>query len=517
MTPEEILPFNPGIKDKNYLEDGDRVNVNFSCDCIDNSFLGHTFQYTMQRGDYYKRVSQMYASLTSTYFLAKFNWYSPDSVPTRATINVTVNCSCGDQSISNQYGLFVTYPLQADENSRSVASAFNLSAAVVDEYNRGTNFSSEGGILYVPTHDQNGSYRPLYSKRSKPGRVITGIVIGIIAILLSIGFFSYYLFKRRKANKLCLQSEESSLPQGKSTTIDWSVANAPPVAGLTIDKSVEFSYQELSQATSGFSRASKIGQGGFGSVFYAELRGEKAAIKKMGIQASKEFLAELKVLTHVHHLNLVKLIGYCIEGGLFLIYEYIENGNLSQHLNRSGQSPLSWGNRVQIALDSARGLEYIHEHTVADFGLTKLKEVESMYLSSKVAGTLGYMPPEYFIYGDVSPKVDVYAFGVVMYELISAKKAIIMPSSDSSSETKGLVRLFDDALSNANPKESLKELIDPRLGDEYPIDSILKMAQLAKECTRHEPRRRPFMKSMVVALMTLSSDSESWDIGNNPL
>ncbi|KAJ4785766.1 hypothetical protein LUZ62_037012 [Rhynchospora pubera] len=516
MTPEEILPFNPGIKDKNYLKDGDRVNVNFSCDCIDNSFLGHTFQYTMQRGDYYKRVSQMYASLTSTYFLAKFNWYSPDSVPTRATINVTVNCSCGDQSISNQYGLFVTYPLQADENSRSVASAFNLSAAVVDEYNRGTNFSSEGGILYVPTHDQNGSYRPLYSKRSKPGRVITGIVIGIIAILLSIGFFSYYLFKRRKANKLCLRSEESSFPLGESTTMDWSVANAPPVAGLTIDKSVEFSYQELSQATSGFSTASKIGQGGFGSVFYAELRGEKAAIKKMGIQASREFLAELKVLSHVHHLNLVKLIGYCIEGGLFLIYEYIENGNLSQHLHSSAQSHLSWGNRVQIALDSARGLEYIHEHTVADFGLTKLKEVESMNLSSKVAGTLGYMPPEYFIYGDVSPKVDVYAFGVVMYELISAKKAIIMPSSDSSSETMGLVRLFHDALSNANPKESLKELIDPRLGDEYPIDSILKMAQLAKECTRHEPRRRPFMKSMVVALMTLSSDSESWDIGNNP-
>ncbi|KAL5098668.1 hypothetical protein RYX36_002995, partial [Vicia faba] len=85
----------------------------------------------------------------------------------------------------------------------------------------------------------------------------------------------------------------------------------------------------------------------------------------MDMQASKEFLAELKVMTHVHHLNLVRLIGYCVEGSLFLVYEYIENGNLSQHLRGTGwKDPLSWAARVQIALDSARGLEYIHEHTI---------------------------------------------------------------------------------------------------------------------------------------------------------
>jgi chitin elicitor receptor kinase 1 len=84
----------------------------------------------------------------------------------------------------------------------------------------------------------------------------------------------------------------------------------------------------------------------------------------MDMQATNEFLAELKVLTHVHHLNLVRLIGYCTESSLFLVYEYIENGNLSQHLRGSGYEPLSWAARIQIALDSARGLEYIHEHTV---------------------------------------------------------------------------------------------------------------------------------------------------------
>ncbi|KAJ1695076.1 hypothetical protein LUZ63_011774 [Rhynchospora breviuscula] len=528
MTPEEILPFNPEIKNKYYIKVGDRVNVNFSCDCIDNSFLGHTFQYIIQKGDTYERVAKTYyANLTSENFLTKINSYSRNSIPSPATINVTVNCSCGDPSISKQYGLFVTYPLQADENSHSVASAFNLSAAVVDKYNRGTSFSSAGDIVYVPTYDQNGSYHPLSSKRRKPGRALIGIVLGVLAMLLSIGFFCYYMAnKRRKADNLCLMSRKSKLSLGK--------VMAKP--GYTIDKSVKFSYEELSKATHGFSMANMIGKGGFGSVYYAELRGEKAAIKKMGTKASKEFLAELKVLTNVHHLNLVKLIGYCIQRGLFLIYEYIDNGNLSQHLRSSVQPPLSWANRVQIALDSARGLEYIHEHTlpvyihrdiksdnilidrnyhakVADFGLTKIKEAESIFLSKNIVGTFGYIPPEYSR-GEISPKSDVYAFGVVLFELISAKPAIITnPSCNLSSEAMGLVQLFDDALGKTDLKESLKELIDPRLGDEC-HDSMLKMIQLAKACTHKEPHSRPSMRFVVVALMTLSSASESWDIGN---
>ncbi|KAM7495229.1 hypothetical protein LguiB_029838 [Lonicera macranthoides] len=311
---------------------------------------------------------------------------------------------------------------------------------------------------------------------------------------------------------------------------------SPRLTGITVDKSVEFSYEELSKATDDFSLSYKIGQGGFGAVYYAELRGEKAAIKKMDMQASREFLAELKVLTHVHHLNLVRLIGYCVEGSLFLVYEFIENGNLSQHLRGSERDPLPWATRVQIALDSARGLEYIHEHTVpvyihrdiksanilidknfhakvADFGLTKLTEVGSTSMPTRLVGTFGYMPPEYAQYGDVSPKIDVYAFGVVIYELISAKEAIVKENG-SVSESKGLVALFDEVLGKPDPKEDLGKLVDPRLGENYPLDSVRKMAQLAKACTHEKPELRPSMRSIVVALMTLSSSTEDWDIGS---
>jgi chitin elicitor receptor kinase 1 len=179
-------------------------------------------------------------------------------------------------------------------------------------------------------------------------------------------------------------------------------------------KSVEFSYEELAAATDNFSISHKIGQGGFASVYFGEIHNQKLAIKKMTLQATKAFLAELQVLTHVHHTNLVQLIGYCTDQHLFLVYEYIENGTLDQHLHGKVMPPLTWSQRVQIALDAARGLEYIHEHIkptyihrdiksanilidrdlhakVADFGLAKLTVSGSG--THGIVGTFGYMPP----------------------------------------------------------------------------------------------------------------------------
>lgn len=229
------------------------------------------------------------------------------------------------------------------------------------------------------------------------------------------------------------------------------------------------------------------------------------------------------------------MIGYCVERSLFLVYEYIENGTLSQHLRVSGKATLPWSIRVQIALDSARGLEYIHEHTVpmyihrdiksanilldnnfhakvADFGLTKLAEVGNASLPTGLVGTFGYMPPEYAQFGDVSPKIDVFAFGVVLYELISAKEAVVKEDG-SSPQPKSLVSLFAGVLSNPDPN-SICKLVDPRLGEDYALDSVLKLAELAKACTQEIPELRPSMRSVVVALSLLSSSTDSWNIGS---
>ncbi|KAJ4730082.1 putative Receptor protein kinase [Melia azedarach] len=540
-----ILSYNKQVTNKDSIAADVRMNIPFPCDCMNGEFLGHVFQYSINTGDSYEKVANIYyANLTNVEWLRKFNSYDPTRIPDTGTLNVTVNCSCGDADLSKSYGLFTTYPLRPEDSLQSIASSTNLSESLLRSYNPGANFSRGSGLVYIPATDANGVYPALESSSTGiAGGVIAGIVVAGVAGLALIAVCVYVGFYRKKKVKgtslLSTASPDLSAQGGPDKAVESpgpTPGTPTALTGITVDKSVEFSYEELAKATDDFSMTNKIGEGGFGAVYYAELRGEKAAIKKMDMQASKEFLAELKVLTHVHHLNLVRLIGYCVEGSLFLVYEYIENGNLSQHLRGSGKDPLPWSNRVQIALDSARGLEYIHEHTVpvyihrdiksanilidknfhakvADFGLTKLTEVGSASLPTRLVGTFGYMPPEYAQYGDVSPKVDVYAFGVVLYELISAKEAIVK-AHGSSTESKGLVALFEEVLNLPDPKEELCKLVDPQLGDNYPLDSVLKMAQLAKVCTQEYPQLRPTMRSIVVALMTLSSTTEDWDVGS---
>ncbi|KAJ9551716.1 hypothetical protein OSB04_015761 [Centaurea solstitialis] len=526
-----------------------RINVPFSCECINGEFLSHVFSYVVQSVDTYDVIAERrYANLTSAEWIRRFNGYDPTRIPDFARVNVTVNCSCGDGSVSKDYGLFVTYPLREGETLDSVSSAANLSSELIRRYNPGANFSAGSGLVFIPGRDETGNYPPLrtsnnfaFTEPGLSGGAIGGITVAVVAGVLLLAGCLYYGIYRNKdsenSSALLKNAQVQLMPAaqiGGSDSRGLPAGASPGLRGVTVDKSVEFSYKELSKATDNFSLANKIGQGGFGAVYYAELRGEKAAIKKMDMKASREFLAELKVLTHVHHLSLVRLIGYCVEGSLFLVYEYIENGNLSQHLHESGRDPLSWSTRMQIALDSARGLEYIHEHTVpvyihrdiksenilidknyrgkvADFGLAKLTEVGGASLPTRLVGTFGYMPSEYARNGTVSPKVDVYAFGVVLYELISAKEAVIR-ANGSDAEAMSLVALFDEVLNQPDLKEEMLKIIDPRLGDSYPLDSILKMAQLAKACTHENPQLRPTMRSIVVALMTLSSTTEDWDI-----
>ncbi|XP_068488856.1 lysM domain receptor-like kinase 3 [Phaseolus vulgaris] len=536
---EDILPYNSEtIKNKDQVQAFTRVNVPFPCDCI-GEFLGHIFHYDVVSGDTYTSIaSQNYSDLTTTQLLQNFNSYSPTGIPDTVTLDVFINCSCGNSEVSKDYGLFITYPLRPEDSLQSIANETRIESDLLLKYNPGVNFSQGSGLVYIPGKDQNGGYVPLHLRKAGLAlRVIAGISVGVVTILLLLAFCVYVTYYRRKKNLL---PEEFRMNSTRVKNVSDEASSGPDAENgantIRVDKSGEFSYEELANATNNFNLANKIGQGGFGEVYYAELNGEKVAVKKMNLQASREFLAELKVLTRVHHLNLVRLIGYCIKDSLFLVYEYIDNGNLRQHLRGSGFDPLPWSARVQIALDSARGLQYFHEHTVpayihrdiksenilidkklcakvADFGLTKLIDVGSSSLhTANMKGTFGYMPPEY-AYGNVSPKIDVYAFGVVLYELISAKEALFVGGVHGA-ESKGLVSLFDEVFDEQDPTEGLKKLVDPRLGDNYPIDSVSKMAQLGKACTESNPQQRPNMSSVVVTLTALTSTSEDWDIAS---
>ncbi|XP_021771264.1 chitin elicitor receptor kinase 1-like isoform X1 [Chenopodium quinoa] len=539
VTGDDFLSYNPSIPDKDRVPSFVRVNVPYSCDCLNNGdFLGQIFQYKFQKGDTYDVLAHTYYSnLTTVSLIQKFNDFPINNVPENSIVNIPVSCYCGSSQVDKKYGLFLTYPLRPEDSLSSVARFSNSTPSLLQKYNPNVDFNAGTGIVFLPAKDKTGQYPPLPSSSGLSGAVIAVISVAVVAVVIMLAvLFLHMRRKKKKKASLFLDNSGEWLGQSvqgssRKTASSLDAGNR----GVTVDKSVEFSYEELALATDNFSMANKIGSGGFGDVYYAELRGEKAAVKKMDMQASKEFLAELQVLTRVHHLNLVRLIGYCVEECLFLVYEFIENGNLSQHLRGTGKEPLPWSTRVQIALDSARGLEYIHEHTVpvyihrdiksanilidkschakvADFGLTKLTEVGNYSAPTRLVGTFGYMPPEYAQYGEVSPKVDVYAFGVVLYELISAKAAVVKQNA-SGPDSKGLVGMFEAVLKQQNDQNEIRKLVDPRLGDDYPLDSVFKVAQLAYKCTQEDPHLRPSMRSVVVNLMTLSSTTGEWDTG----
>jgi chitin elicitor receptor kinase 1 len=147
----EILKYNPNITSPDIIIAGTRINVPFSCDCLNGDFLGHTFSYITQFGDTYDRVAQYYfANLTTEDWVQRVNTYPPNRIPVYVPINVTVNCSCGDRHVSKDYGLFMTYPLRQGENLSYVAAESGVPAALLELYNPGSNFSAGTGLVYLP-------------------------------------------------------------------------------------------------------------------------------------------------------------------------------------------------------------------------------------------------------------------------------------------------------------------------------------------------------------------------------
>lgn len=350
-----------------------------------------------------------------------------------------------------------------------------------------------------------------------------------------------------KSSSFCCNSGNSKPSSGEAANHHINISVPKAVAGDAFDmeKPVVFAHAEILSSTDYFSDSNLIGHGTYGSVYYGVLRDQEVAIKRMTATKTREFMAEMKVLCKVHHASLVELIGYAAsDDELFLVYEYAQKGSLKSHLHdpqNKGHTSLSWISRVQIALDTARGLEYIHEHTkdryvhrdiktsnilldntfrakISDFGLAKLvvTTIDGEASVTKVVGTFGYLAPEYLRDGLATTKSDVYAFGVVLFELISGKEAITRTEGMvyANSERRSLASIMLGAMKNAENSmsmASLKEHIDPSLMELYPHDCVYKMAILAKQCVDEDPILRPDMKQAVISLSQILLSSIEWE------
>ncbi|XP_076954956.1 serine/threonine-protein kinase PBL34-like [Bidens hawaiensis] len=297
---------------------------------------------------------------------------------------------------------------------------------------------------------------------------------------------------------------------------------------------LEFSFHELKSATGNFRPDSILGEGGFGFVFKGWIEengtapakpgsGITVAVKSLkpdGLQGHREWVAEVDFPGQLYHPNLVKLIGYCIEDDQrLLVYEFMTRGSLENHLFRR-TIPLTWSNRIKIAMGAAKGLAFLHGGTkpiiyrdfktsnilldtdynvkLSDFGLAKAgPQGDKTHVSTRVVGTYGYAAPEYVMTGHLTTKSDVYSFGVVLLEILTGRRS--MDKKRPSGE-QNLVMWARPYLAD---NRKVYQLVDPRLELNYSVKGVQKVSQIAYNCLSRDSKARPSMDEVVKAMSQL--------------
>ncbi|XVF76516.1 hypothetical protein PTKIN_Ptkin13bG0272100 [Pterospermum kingtungense] len=334
-----------------------------------------------------------------------------------------------------------------------------------------------------------------------------GAAVLLIATILSCLFLRKGKEKRGKAQKLY-----HSLPVQNQRTAS-TLSNAPGESAHC------FTSAEIEDATNNFEK--KIGSGGFGVVYYGKMKdGKEIAVKVLtsnSFQGKREFTNEVTLLSRIHHRNLLQFLGYCQEDGRsMLVYEFMHNGTLKEHLYGplTRERGINWITRLEIAEDAAKGIEYLHtgcvpaiihrdlktsnilldkqmRAKVSDFGLSKVAVDGASHVSSIVRGTVGYLDPEYYISQQLTDKSDVYSFGVILLELISGQEAI-------SNESFGVnCRNIVQWAKLHIERGDIQGIIDPFLGNDYDLQSMWKIAEKALNCVQPHGHLRPSMSEVL--------------------
>ncbi|CAN1234585.1 Protein kinase STUNTED [Linum perenne] len=293
-----------------------------------------------------------------------------------------------------------------------------------------------------------------------------------------------------------------------------------------------FKLQELASATSSFLPENLIGRGGSSQVYKGCLPdGQELAVKilKPSEDVIKEFVLEIEIITALHHKNIISLLGFCFEDNkhLLLVYDLLSRGSLEENLHGNRKdAAFGWTERYRVAVGVAEALDYLHntsdrpvihrdvkssnillsedfEPQLSDFGLAKWASTSSTHIvCTDVAGTFGYLAPEYFMYGKVNDKIDVYAFGVVLLELISGRKPI---SNDLPKGQESVVMWARPILHGGK----ISQLLDQSLGSDYDHEEIHRMVLAATLSIRRDPRARPPM-STVLKLLKGDTEVTKW-------
>ncbi|XP_027076377.2 LEAF RUST 10 DISEASE-RESISTANCEUS RECEPTOR-LIKE PROTEIN KINASE-like 1.4 isoform X2 [Coffea arabica] len=428
-------------------------------------------------------------------------------------------------------------------------------------YGGGTNQNQNQTTCFCPNppYVQSGSCSsnsspppspsPSRGGKSGPGTPVVLAIVGAVLAGVGLGWLIFWCRQRRRrlaaakaAESYQIQSKDNSTTAAsKAPTSVPSTAFTKSIPSYPSSKTEfgkessyfgvqVFSYSELEEATDGFSQSRELGDGGFGAVYYGVLTdGRVVAVKRLyenNFKRVEQFINEVEILTRLRHPNLVTLFGCTSKRSreLLLVYEYIPNGTVADHLHgkRASSGLLSWPVRLNIAIETADALAYLHKSDiihrdvktnnilldndfhvkVADFGLSRLFPNDVTHVSTAPQGTPGYVDPEYYQCYQLTEKSDVYSFGVVLIELISSLQAV------DTNRHRHDINLANMAV-NKIQNHTLHELVDSSLefGTNSPMRRMTTLvAELAFRCLQQERDMRPSMQEVVDALRGIQNE-----------
>lgn len=372
-----------------------------------------------------------------------------------------------------------------------------------------------------------------------------GIGVGLLLIVSLSGFLVWFFRKRKIQNQHNLPPPKlfPPKPMVPSESKSWSVSSEG--LRLAIESLTIYKYEELQKATGDFREENRVK----GSVYRGIFNGDFAAVKIMKGDVS----GEINILKQINHSNIIRLSGFCVhQGNTHLVYEFAENGSLSDWLhstmkNTKNELALGWKQRVQIAHDVADALNYLHNFItppyvhknlkcsnilldsnmrakITNFGLARSVDDDEdgeLQLTRHVVGTFGYMPPEYIENGLITPKMDVFALGVLISELLSGKEATTTtgpPEKEKDSKDAVVVlqqaqlsEMIKEVVGGENVREKLVAFMDGGLKGEYPLELAYSMAEVASKCVAADLNERPLVAEVFLILSKILSSSEDWD------
>ncbi|OMO84237.1 hypothetical protein COLO4_22151 [Corchorus olitorius] len=559
-NPTQVAEINE-VPETASFETNQLVIVPVNCSCS-GDFYQVNSTYAVQSGQgYFSIANDTFQALSTCQAIQNQQPnISSNSLNVGQRIIVPLRCACltkNQTDVGNNY--LLSYLIAQGDDIPGIAQLFGVNSESILEANQITDPSSIVFFttLLIPLQNPpskitvpppppppppSSSPTPPSPPSGSSNRTWVYVLVGVLggaAVLLTVGVVIFCVFfrKSRKNPILVVSSNPSESFEAivkkkkfedESQSLDFLDSMSSIAQSLNLKM---YKFEELQVATDNFSSSSQIK----GSVYRGVIQGDFAAIKKVNGDVSKE----IELLNKVNHSNLIRLSGVCFhDGHWYLVYEYASNGALSDwifHSDNSGKF-LSWKQRIQIALDVATGLNYLHSFTnpphihkdlkssnvlldgdfrakLANFALARSTEGKEgqFALTRHIVGTKGYMAPEYLENGLVSTKLDVYAFGVLLLEIITGKEA----SAFYGEEYMNLSEILNKVVQEKDGKEGIKQLIEPFMLENYPLELVIIVINLIHTCLKKDPTARPAMDEIVRSLSRILTTSSAFDSSSN--